>query len=121
MRRVLFCGSRDWTDSNLIRELLEAMVHDWGRFTVIHGAASGADTIAGSIAESLGLPVEKYPAQWNSFGKRAGYLRNIEMAATNPDRVVAFQKNESKGTQMMLDIAEKRGIPRTIYYAQITH
>lgn len=47
---------------------------------VIHGGAKGADWLAGKVAESLGLEVSVYPADWATHGKAAGPLRNEEMA-----------------------------------------
>jgi hypothetical protein len=85
-------------------------------FTVIHGDAVGADRVAGYIARKvLGLPVEVFPADWNRYGRRAGYLRNVEMADQKPDCVVAFMKDDSKGTSMMLKIAEDRGLDVLVF------
>lgn len=37
------------------------------------------------------MPVEKYPAQWDIYGKQAGVLRNLQMITEGkPDVVVAF-------------------------------
>jgi hypothetical protein len=117
--KVLICGSRDWTDPDLIREVLVPLVRlskiGAGDLTVIHGGARGADSLAGTVARSLGIPVTEFPARWNSYGKRAGYLRNVEMAEQKPDIVIAFQKDNSTGTQMMIDIARERGIPVTVH------
>lgn len=117
MRRILFCGSRDWDDADLIRSVMENMLQG-GRFIVVHGGARGADRMAGSIARSLGLEVEEYPARWSSFGRSAGYIRNVQMADTHPDLVVAFHIADSTGTAMMLDIARQRGIETLRYFPQ---
>ena len=108
--KVLVCGSRDWSDSSKIFDVLKTLRFTNGPFTVIHGGATGADRIAGACARKLGLEVVEYPANWTSYGKKAGYLRNVEMADQNPAMVVAFQKNGSTGTQMMVDIATERSI-----------
>ena len=51
--RILVCGSREWTDSNLVWTLLDGyytndiwMVSTASPFTVISGMADGADTHA---------------------------------------------------------------------------
>lgn len=47
---------------------------------VIHGAAKGADWLAGEVAKAAGYPVFTFPADWNTHGKAAGPLRNQAMA-----------------------------------------
>lgn len=113
--RVLVCGSRDWYDLGAIFRRLSLLSSD---STVIHGAASktlegigeaSADMLADISARNLGLQVERYPADW-SLGRRAGLERNLVMLDTNPDLVIAFQRNRSRGTQHTIDQAARRGI-----------
>lgn len=57
---------------------------------VIHGAATGADLLAGGWAHAHGVFEEAYPADW-SQGKSAGPRRNARMLAEGkPDRGLAF-------------------------------
>ncbi|MBI1964507.1 MAG: DUF2493 domain-containing protein [Candidatus Rokubacteria bacterium] len=72
--RVLVCGSRGWTDYDAILRRL-AQIEE-GRPTIVHGAAGGADTMADRAAKTLKLTVERYPADWAAYGKRAGFIRN---------------------------------------------
>lgn len=51
---------------------------------------------------------------WESFGQRAGYLRNLAMLQLEPDLVIAFT-NGSPGTQHTIDEARRRGIPVEIH------
>lgn len=67
--------------------------------------------IASQEAQKLGLLVERHPADWERHGKRAGYLRNREMAELGADLVLAFWDGQSKGTMHMVDLAEEYGIP----------
>jgi hypothetical protein len=66
--------------------------------------------IADGAARLLDLQVEKFPANWERYGRHAGLERNLEMLDTNPDLVIAFQRNRSRGTQHTIDQARKRGI-----------
>jgi hypothetical protein len=120
---ALFCGSRDWCDSTAIFDELEnawKTAQEEFRATkrsdlwILHGAAPGADTIAGITAIWMGFTVHSYPADWARYGKPAGILRNKQMLDQEPDRVYAFILNSSPGTSHTISEAVQRGIPITI-------
>lgn len=73
---VLVCGSRTWTDRVTIRAWLTRLP---ACSVIVHGAAPGADTIAGEEAAALGFTVRSYPARWETEGNAAGPLRNQRM------------------------------------------
>lgn len=60
------------------------------------------------------VPVEKYPANWDKYGKSAGYIRNEEMAKV-ADSLLAIWDGKSRGTKHMIDIATKKGLTVFIY------
>lgn len=104
--RLLICGGRDYSDLGEIYNVIAGIFPE----VVIHGAARGADSIAGKVADELGLETEVYPAEWDKYGKSAGYRRNAQMLKEGePTVVVAFPGG--KGTQMMIDLAKKDGVP----------
>jgi YspA, cpYpsA-related SLOG family len=108
LSRVLVCGSRDWTDQALIARVLP----DYGPAVIVHGAARGADRLAGRVARACGWPVEEHPADWKRDGKSAGYKRNLAMLATHPALVIAFTTiaGGTPGTRHTLTNAYRRGI-----------
>lgn len=106
-KRILVCGSRNWKDRNAIENALLGLRIPHAQ-TVIHGAARGADSVAGIIARRLGYEVRDVPADWSKHGKRAGILRNLEMLDMEPDCVLAFQTDGSRGTQHTIDEARRR-------------
>ena len=108
--RILVTGSRDWSHRDVMADALRGF-SDGSPITIVHGGARGADQMAGEWARKHGLEEEVFPAQWNTHGKRAGFVRNAEMVATQPDVCVAFIKNQSKGATMTADLAEAAGIP----------
>ena len=107
--RVLVCGSRHFQDSKLMKEVLD----EHSDITqIIHGAARGADTLAGRYGEVHSIRVRDFPADWDTYGRRAGPIRNSQMLKEgNPDLVIAFRGPNSKGTQNMIDQATKAGVP----------
>lgn len=78
--------------------------------TVIHGGASGADTLADIVASNLGFTIERYPAEWHRYGKKAGPIRNEEMIARGANIVLAFPAAVSPGTKHCMTVARRTGI-----------
>ena len=114
--RVIVTGSREHTDRQMIDQALDAVEAnldpkwDWTDIVLVHGAAPGADTIAAELARDKGWQVEAHHADWEKYGKRAGYIRNREMADAGADLCLAFPIGESRGTRMMMDLAQRAGI-----------
>ena len=117
--RVIVAGSRT-ASSVYIYSLLErkldrilknkAVTHD---IIIVSGTANGADKLGEEYARSRSFQVERYPADWDQYGKRAGYIRNAEMA-TDADALVALWDGESRGTKHMIAIANQMGLPTRI-------
>lgn len=113
--KVLVCGSRTWTDHIPVLVFLAGWqaTNPGCSFRVAHGNAQGADTYGGDAAEVLGMTVEKFPANWTTHGKRAGFLRNKQMIDEfKPDIVLAFSESPiSKGTAHTVRLAKAANIP----------
>lgn len=112
--RVLVCGSRDFSDEAHLDHILNRVLAKHPALVVVEGCANGADRMAEKWAAAHGVPVEHFPALWNVHGRRAGYVRNMAMANTQPDGVIAFFRDPaepSPGTAMMCRISRDAGIP----------
>ena len=79
---------------------------------VICGGARGVDQIGKLWAEDQGITVTMFPAQWVLFGKKAGHLRNREMAKY-ADRLLLIWDGISKGSANMK--AEMIKLDKPIY------
>lgn len=83
---------------------------------IVHGACPrGADAMADALAKQWGVAVEAHPADWKQHGRRAGFVRNAEMAELGADVCLAFNHNNSNGTKMMTDLTQKAGIETRIF------
>jgi hypothetical protein len=78
---------------------------------VITGGARGADASGARWAAAYRHKSTVMQAEWDKYGKRAGYIRNVAMADYGPKAAIIFWDGESKGTKMMVDILAKRNIP----------
>lgn len=127
MIRILVTGSRTWTDEDTIRTAFAQVISQHGpeNVTVVHGACPrGADALADEVATGwTGVTVERHPADWQSFGKAAGYRRNREMVRSGADVCLAFiaecarpgcrrpRPHGTHGAAHCAELAELAGIP----------
>lgn len=132
--RVLVCGSRSYNDTAQLTAVLQGIYEmeaiGWltthaSHLTIVQGGARGADLMAYQWAttpgphpadkpgrDDMGVFTETYPADWNHWGKSAGYRRNIQMLDSGVDLVVAFLDREmTKGTGHTVTEAKRRGLP----------
>ena len=106
--RVLITGSRTWDDYSIIFEALKE--YGSNHVLVSGNCPMGADFLCEKAAEELGWDVELFPANWEKYGKRAGFLRNSEMVETSPDICLGFVHNKSKGAAMTVRLAKQAGV-----------
>lgn len=113
--RVIIAGSRDIKD---YQELLDAIVDSGFEITtVISGGARGVDRMGEVFAKNNSIPLEIYPADWNTYGKSAGHRRNADMANV-ADALIALWDGTSRGTKSMIEIANKKGLHVHIHYVK---
>lgn len=107
--KILVCGGRDYSDFDRLEDELNLICLADGDFTIISGAARGADSLAIYYAKLYDVLLEVYPADWDKHGRAAGPIRNQQMLDEGkPDLVIAFPGG--RGTQDMINRAEKAGI-----------
>lgn len=113
MIKVIIAGTRDFNDYDFLKKnvdyFLQGINPNNEEIEIVSGNARGADKLGERYAKEHNLPVKLFPANWDKYGKRAGYLRNQEMANYS-DVLIAFWDEKSKGTKHMIDIAKKQGL-----------
>ena len=103
--RYIIAGGREFSDYALMESSLKNIMID----EVVSGGASGADNLGERYAKDHRLELTVFPAEWDKYGRSAGYRRNAKMAEY-ADALVAFWDGESKGTKHMIDIALEKGM-----------
>lgn len=110
--KVVVTGGRDFRHRQWLWAGLDRL-HELKPVThLIEGGAEGADRYAGEWAKRNNIQHTTVYARWTEHGKKAGYLRNLEMAQMVPDVVLAAPGG--RGTQMMIEIARREGL-KVIY------
>lgn len=110
MFRVIIAGSRDFNNYPLLRETMDKLLCNiTDEITVVCGQARSADTLGEQYAMECGYSIAYFPADWKKYGKRAGYLRNEQMAQ-NADALAAFWNGESRGTRNMIELTRQYGL-----------
>lgn len=109
--KVLVCGSRRFTDPFRANLTIDDRIAKLPLCEVIHGGARGADEMAATAATRHGHPVTMFAADWETHGRRAGVIRNLEMLAQRPEFVLAFWDGKSRGTMHTVSEARRRQIP----------
>lgn len=109
---VIIAGSRDFADYELLKIVCDHMLSEKVKthnIVIISGGARGADSLGEQYAKERGYELQSHPADWDKYGKSAGYRRNKEMAEV-ADACICFWDGQSKGTKHMIDIATDMGL-----------
>ena len=107
--RIIVAGSRKINDYELIAKTLDEYLKDKKNPVIVSGLAKGPDKLGLRYAKANKLEYEAHAADWDKYGKSAGYKRNLEMAEGS-DELLAFWDGVSPGTEHMINIAKKEKI-----------
>jgi hypothetical protein len=108
--KVIIAGCRTFSDYKLLKQKCDVILSKQSHHVeIVSGTANGADKLGEQYAREKGYPIKQFPADWDKWGKRAGYIRNEEMARY-ASGLIAFWDGESKGTKHMIDLANRYGL-----------
>jgi len=113
--KLAVVGSRNFNDYPLMKKYLDK-IHSIEPITlIVSGGALGADTYAECWAEDNKVSRKIFKPEWNKYGKKAGFLRNVTIIE-NSNKVIAFWDGKSRGTKHSIDLAKKQGKKCKIVY-----
>ena len=112
--RIIIAGGRDFDKYNLLKTETDKIIKNIVNPVIVSGGAKGADTLGERYAAENQIELIRFPADWKKYGKKAGYIRNSEMAdyllKADYNILIAFWNGESRGTKDMIEKATALGI-----------
>lgn len=117
---IAVVGSRTFSDYELCRDSLGWFIYslrdaqELRDICIVSGGATGADNLAKQYAINEDIQYLEVPARWNEYGKRAGFIRNDEIAKMC-EECVAFWDGSSRGTLDTIGKFVRRGKNVTIF------
>lgn len=112
--KLIIAGGRDFTDTKMLSGVIDQLVNrgelkDYA-VSIVTGMARGADMLGREFALALNVKRYEFPADWNQYGKRAGFIRNKQMGDF-ADGLLAFWDGESRGTKQMIEYMQSLNKP----------
>lgn len=98
--KYIVAGGRDFNNYSLMTLILSRHINP-EEDTIISGGARGADELGARYASERGIPLQIFPAYWDTYGKSAGFIRNAEMGE-HADCAIVFWDGKSKGSKHMI-------------------
>lgn len=105
--KTIIAGSRTILDYELVKQAIKEA--DFIITEIVSGRAVGPDMLGEKYAMEHNIPIARFPADWNKYGKGAGHIRNKEMA-NYADQLILVWDGESNGSRSMLGYAQKKGL-----------
>ncbi len=109
MNKVIVAGSRTISDMEWVHSHLSRILANTEPGEIVSGGATGPDTFGEWWAEATGWDTTIFLAEWDKYGRSAGYKRNKVMAEYST-HLIAFYDGTSKGTRHMIDLAKQAGL-----------
>lgn len=122
---LLVAGTRTYNDYETLKRECDMVLSKKQNYhiVIVEGGAKGADALAKRYANERGYELKEFPADWNKYGKSAGYRRNEQMhnyimlMSDSPKGrgCLCFWNGESKGTAHNFKLSKDEGTPLWVY------
>lgn len=107
--KVIIAGGRDFNDFDMLCQKADKILSRQDEIEIVSGRARGADQLGEKYARMRGYPIKMFPAEWNRYGKRSGFIRNEDMG-NYADALILFWNGVSKGSEHMLEVARENNL-----------
>ncbi len=92
IKRIIVAGCRNYDNYDQAKAYIDLCIKEIKlkyKLIFISGCCSGADALGERYAKENHYDLERYPAEWEIYGKFAGPKRNQDMAKIS-DFVICF-------------------------------
>lgn len=111
--KLIIAGSRDmWIRHDELFEIIDKFGILYDIEEVVSGCAAGIDSAAIEFAKRYKIPLKKFPADWEKYGRLAGPRRNLEMAQYATALLIIWD-GKSRGSANMR--ARMKGMGKQIF------
>lgn len=110
MIKLAIVGSRTFNDYELLKNEILRYFNPEDIDCIVSGGARGADAIGEQFADEFQIPKVIYKAEWDKYGKRAGFIRN-EYIIKDCTHCIAFWDGESHGTKHGIELCQEMNKP----------
>ena len=108
--KCVIAGSRGIDNYELLDQAFTSCVWSGKIQEIVSGRAKGVDKLGEELARKRNLKLAIFPAEWDKYGKSAGYKRN-EVMAKYTDMGIILWDGKSRGTKHMIDLLRKYDKP----------
>lgn len=122
---ILVAGSRSYNNYTEFAYVMDFVLSEQNKHNIpieiVSGGATGADALAERYADEREYMKHIMPAEWDKYGKRAGFIRNSAMHeylagfSVHARGCICFWDEESKGTAHNFELADKYGTPIKVF------
>ena len=112
--KLAIVGSRSFSDYEILEREICSHFKPEDIELVISGGAVGTDTLAKQFANKYQINLMELLPDWNKYGKRAGYIRNIDIIGS-ADYVYIFWDGSSPGTKQDISLCKKLSKQYTVF------
>jgi hypothetical protein len=121
MSKIIVAGTRTFTKYNTLEKVLDYCIKEHETVNpqdtiheIVSGHARGVDKLGEEYARVRKYGIKIFHADWNTYQKAAGPIRNAKMAEYG-DILVAFWDMRSKGTLNMIQQMNNLDKPVLMY------
>ena len=116
--KTIVAGSRSIENYEEVKKAIENAAKKGIVITeLVSGCAIGVDRLGEKYALESGIPIERHPADWDKYGKSAGYKRNAEMVKVS-EALILIWDGMSNGSRNTLKLANERGLAVHVHLVQ---
>lgn len=103
--KLAIVGGRTFNNYDILNKYIAQVCqeNDFTIIEIISGGARGADKLGERYAKDNNIPTRIFPAEWDKYGKSAGFRRNKDIIDAC-DVCIAFWDGESRGTKHDIDL-----------------